>query len=167
MPFLKSLLYCVVVGFASNLIGEALRRRWFHADRFPFRCAKWERQGKIYEKIQVQSWKDRMPDMSRIMKNMVPKKLEMFPTSAEVYTLIDETCVAEAVHTVLCLLSVVIYFFWKNYFGVVLIVIYIMGNLPFIIIQRYNRPALLALAQRLEAREQRKKEDGPQPEVCR
>ena len=33
----------------------------------------------------------------------------------------------------------------------------VLCNLPFIIIQRYNRPMLVALASRLEAREERRR----------
>ena len=57
----------------------------------------------------------------------------------------------------LCLLSVGLIFLWDNrWLGAGVVVIYVLCNLPFIIIQRYNRPALLGLEERLRRREARK-----------
>ncbi len=157
MAFLKSVLYVLFCGVASHFIGEALPRKWFHHDRFPFRPWKWERGGAIYEKIRIQDWKDHMPDMSRVMKDMVPKRVGFCPTSGQVRTLVAETCVAEAVHAALCLAAPVIWLFWRSGMGIFLSGVVIVCNLPFIWIQRYNRPTLVAFAQRLEAREERKR----------
>ena len=160
MAFLKSVIYVLVLGIAAHYIGEALPRRWFHWDRFPFRAWKWERSGRIYEKIKIQDWKDHMPDMSRVMKDMVPKRVGMCPTSEDVWILVKETCVAEIVHVALCLLAPGVYLFWRNGMGIFLTGVVIVCNFPFIIIQRYNRPTLAALAQRLKAREERKKRNA-------
>ena len=160
MAFLKSLIYCTVLGIAAYFLGESLPRRWFRADRFPFRPWKWEKEGTVYRRIHVQHWKDHVPDMSRIMKNMVPKRLGVCPTSRQVHILVQETCVAETVHLVLCLFAPPIWFFWHNFIGTALMIAYIGGNLCFVIIQRYNRPALISLAQRLEHREERKKNEN-------
>ena len=120
MAFLKSVLYVLFCGVASHFIGEALPRRWFHYDRAPFLPWKWEKNGAIYEKIRIQDWKDHMPDMSRVMKDMVPKRLGFCPTSEQVRILVVETCVAETVHVALCLVAPVIWLFWKNGMGVFL-----------------------------------------------
>ncbi len=157
MAFLKSVFYVVIWGMLSHFIGEALPRKWFKYDRFPFTPRKWEKNGTVYERIRIQDWKDHMPDMSRIMKNMVPKRVGFCPTSEQVRTLVVETCVAEVTHTALCLIAPGVWFFWKNGTGIFLSCMVVLGNLPFILIQRYNRPALVALAQRLEAREERKR----------
>ncbi len=157
MPFLKSVLYVLICGVASHFIGEALPRRWFHHDRIPFRPWKWEKDGEIYEKIRIQDWKDHMPDMSRVLKDMVPKRVGMCPTSEQVRVLIQETCVAETIHVALCLVAPVIWLFWRSGIGIFLSCLVIVCNLPFIWIQRYNRPMLVAFAQRLEAREERKR----------
>ena len=158
LSFCVSVACIVGVGFLANFIGEAFPRSIFRADRFPFRTCRWEKDGKIYEKVGVHHWKDHVPDMSRLRKKkMVPKHLGMCPTADGVHTLALETCRAEAVHAVLCLFSIGLIFLWDNRpLGVGVTVIYILCNLPFIIIQRYNRPALLALEQRLRVREERK-----------
>ena len=155
MPFLISVLYLLFCGIASHLIGEALPRRWFRSDRFPFCPWKWERNGTIYEILHIRNWKDHMPDLSRVRKYMVPKRLSRCPTSAQVRALIAETCVAETVHFALCLTAPVIWLFWRSGTGVLLSGIVIVCNLLFICVQRYNRPALRAFAKRLAEREEK------------
>ncbi len=157
MAFWNSLIYVLVLGVASHYIGEALPAKWLRHEYFLFRTRKWEKNGSIYEKLRVQDWKDHMPDMSRVMKDMVPKKVGICPKSCDVWVLVRETCRAEAVHLGLCLCAPVIYFFWWNGMGIFLSGVVIFCNLPFILIQRYNRPALIRLAQRLEVREERRK----------
>lgn len=157
MAFLRSVIYVLALGIAAHYIGESLPRRWFRWDRFPYRAWKWEHNGTIYEKIRIQDWKDHMPDMSRVMKDMVPKKVGICPCSADVWVLVRETCVAEIVHIALCLLAPGVYLFWKNAMGIFLSCVVIVCNLPFIFIQRYNRPTLVSLAKRLEVREERKR----------
>ena len=156
MPLLYSVLYVLTLGIAAHFIGEAIPARLFAYDRFPFRSYRWEREGKIYDRLHIRAWKDKMPDMSRIMKDMVPKRVGIAPNSQAVRRLVQETCRAEIVHWALCALAPVIILFWKNWIGVVLVAVVIICNLPFILIQRYNRPALAALARRLQAREERK-----------
>ncbi len=163
MALLKSILYVAVLGVASHFIGEALPRRWFVWSRFPYRTYKWEKEGKFYDHFRIRVWKDHMPDMSRIMPDMVPKKVGKYPTSAEVWRFVQETCVAELVHAVLCLLAPGIWLFWQNLVGVLLAVLFAVCNIPFIMIQRYNRPALVSLAARLEKREERRKHARTDP----
>ena len=91
--------------------------------------------------------------MSRIMRDMLPKKVTFDATSESVGTLIKETCVAEFIHNSLSVLSLGIYFIWKNYIGIILILVFLFCNTPFVLIQRYNRPHLAALKKRLLKRE--------------
>ena len=156
---LKSVIYTMVLGTAMFFIGEALPRKWFKAEKFPFRPFRWEGGGRLYEKVRIKKWKDRAPDMSRIRKKMVPKRIGIAPTPAKVYRLVQETCVAEFVHVVLIFLGFPMLIFWRERLiaGLILSVLYALGNLGFVMIQRYNRPMLLSLAKRLEIREERKK----------
>ena len=157
MPLLWSVLYVLFCGVLAHVVGEAIPRAWFCTERFPYATWRWEKDGVIYEKIGIQRWKDKLPDMSRIVKRMVPKSFDRFPTAEEVKRLIAETCVAEATHVVLCLMSPVIWFFWRNYVGVIFVAVVLLGNIPFVLVQRYNRPRLIALHERLVKREERKR----------
>lgn len=158
MPFIWSVIYAAVLGILSHLVGEALPRHWFNPDRFPFASFKWEQGGRIYEtKFGIRAWKDKMPDMSRVMKDMLPKRIPQGAGEQDIDALITETCVAEFVHVALCLFAPGIYTFWDNRNGVLLTLVYIFCNIPFILIQRYVRPQLVTLADRMRAREARRR----------
>lgn len=157
MPLLYSLLYVLAIGIISHIVGEAIPSSWFHHNRHPFRAWRWEREGRIYERIGIRKWKDRLPDMSRIVGYMVPKRVGIAPRAETVWRLVKETCRAEAVHWGLCILAPIVRLFWSNAIGWICAALIVLGNLPFILIQRYNRPMLVALAARLDAREERKR----------
>ena len=153
MKFLYSLIYIAVLGVLSHFVGQALPRKCFDAEKPPYKAAKWEKGGKVYEKLGIKHWKDIVPDMSRIMPDMVKKKLTSENKERGMDTLIAETCVAECVHWGLIVLSFGMLFWWRGLWAAVFLLVYnIFGNLPFIIIQRYNRPRLVMLEQRRKRR---------------
>lgn len=163
MPFIYTLLYVAFIGILAHIIGEAYPRNRINHKKFPLTPFSWERGGEIYIKLGIKKWKDALPDMSKIMKDMVPKKVRFGSSSADVERLILETCVAEITHDILCLVSPVIIFFWAQtslITGVLLTLLYIICNIPFIMIQRFNRPNLMRLAERLSKREQRMKNEN-------
>lgn len=155
MKLLMSLIYVAVIGILAHYVGESLPRSLFSENKFPYRSFKWEKDGKFYKHLRIKKWKTRLPDMSRIMRDMLPKRVTYDATSENVSALIKETCVAECVHYWLCVFAVGIYLIWKNYVGVILTVVFILCNIPFIIIQRYNRPHLIRLKSKLLKREER------------
>ena len=106
--FLKCVLYLLVLAVLAHPVGQALPRRWFDGERFPYKCYKWEKQGKLYTLIGVDRWKTLVPDMSRILPDMVRKQVTPTAvTAAQAAVLVQETCVAEAVHTASSLLGLV------------------------------------------------------------
>ena len=155
--FALSVLYVAFIGILFFFIGEALPRRAFHEDQFPFCSFRFEKGGKIYDKIYIRKWKSRLPDMSKIMKDMLPKTVNSRAGANDLQKLIKETCVAEFVHFCLCIFSVGVYFFWKNSIGIFLTALSVLGNIPFILIQRFNRPHLVCIRDKMIAREERKK----------
>ena len=160
MRLLWCAVYIAAAGVLSHVVGERLPRSWFHADRFPYASAAWERGGRAYEALGIQRWKRIAPDMSRLMKDMTPKRLNGAPSSEEVERLVQETCVAESVHVSLCVLGLAFPLLWPEG-GVWVMLLYILlGNLPFILIQRYNRPRLAALAARRKRQEEKRKHEG-------
>ena len=152
MKLLQCAIYIAIIGIISNPAGNLLPRAWFHADRFPFPPFGWEHHGRIYEKLHIRAWKDRVPDMSKLVRSMVRKEVSSHPTAQSLERLIQETSVAEAVHWVLIVLSLAVLKIWKGLGGWVCYFLCILGNLPFIIIQRYNRPRLMRTLPRLQAR---------------
>lgn len=156
MRLVLCILYIAVIGLMSQFIGVKLPRRWFCAEKFPYAAWKWEKQGKIYYRLYVHKWKDALPDMSRISRHMVRKSITPAQlNSAHVERLVEETCVAEMVHLILMLLSPIIYWINPTWLGAAIAIVYALSHIPFIVIQRYNRPTLLLLTKRLKEREER------------
>lgn len=144
-PLLKGALYLLALSLLAHPIGQALPRRWFSGDRWPWASAPFEKEGRFWRKLGVHRWKDKVPDMSRLLGDMVKKQLA--PDGKTDYALlVQETCVAECVHFCLGLLSLGAFVLCRSGWMVCIVAVYILlGNLPFQIIQRYNRPRLLRL----------------------
>ncbi len=155
MKIFWTILYFILIGQGCFYFGLALPREKFDEEGFPYKSFVWERNGRFYDKFHVKKWKSHVPDMSIITKLLFPKKVPSNITSKEVDRLIKESCVAEMIHYLLCILSVGFYHIWKGKTGVIISVFYFLGNLPYIMIQRYNRPNFISLRERLKLREER------------
>lgn len=159
--FWLSVAYVAFLGGVSHFIGVKLPRRWFDARKFPYAAYPFERDGKIYLQLGIRKWKKRLPDMSRVSKQMLTKKVDIGATSSSIEALAAETCVAELVHFLLSVLSLAVLKFWDSIYGYIFVAIYILiGNVPFIVIQRYNRPQLIRVSDRLRRKECEKADEG-------
>lgn len=146
----KCLVYIIALGVVSFVTGRLLPKRWFKSDCFPFRCN--EKEKKLYKALRVKDWQNKAPDMSRVFTKLMPAKKLNAGTLADIPRMLEETCVAEFIHVVLSVLGLACLWLWPGFGGAVVTLVYILlGNVPFIIIQRYNRPRL----QRLLARRSR------------
>ena len=157
----KGLARCVAYIAAWGILCFPLGR-WFKAlhlkwDRHPFACRAWERDGAVYEKLGVRAWKDLAPDVSKAFPKIVPKKALTGRFDADVVRdMLEETCVAELTHWLLCLTGLALLPLWPGAGGAAVYLVYvILGNVPFIIIQRYNRPRFGRLLTAMERRERR------------
>ena len=153
--FIFGIIYVAVIGALSNVFAIFINRDKLDENKRPFKSKKWERNGKIYDKLKIRKWKGKLPDMSKILPFLRPKKVVSGTTSKDLRALIKETCVAEIVHTVLMILSIGVVFICPGKLGVILYIFCFIGNLPFILIQRYNRPQYLIAEERLTRREER------------
>ena len=148
--------YAAALGVLSFFLGRMLPKRWLHPDKFPFRTYAWE--DKLWKALQIRKWQAKVPDMSRLFKKLMPEKKLTQQTVQELPLMIEETCVAELTHGLLCIAGLFLLKIWPGTGGVFLTVIYIVfGNLPFLLIQRYNRPRLqklLALQTRRTSRKE-------------
>ena len=152
MGFWRCLVYIIVLGIVSFALGRLLPKKWFHFDRAPFCAFAWEKAGRVYTKLGIHHWQSRVPDMSRFFPELMPaKSLDRLPDQTGLLTMIQETCVAEAVHVVLCLFGIACLWLWPGFGGTAVYAVYVLlGNLPFILIQRYNRPRLVRMYRRRE-----------------
>lgn len=154
MGFVKCACYIIVLGVVNFLLGRFLPKGWFHYDAFPFRSFAFEREGKLYERLKIKQWQNKVPDMSRIFVKLMPaKRLKGRPDETTLTVMLQETCVAETVHWGLSVAGLLCLRLWRGLWGAVFYLAYfLLGNLPFIIIQRYNRPRLAGLLLRMRER---------------
>ena len=151
---LKCAVYFAITGlllfFAGRLIPPQ-RMEWY---RFPYKLYAAEKEGNIYKKIGIHHWQNKVPDMSKIFPKLMPPK-RMVDTSKEgLLRMIQETCVAELTHILLCITGLYCIKLWPGAGGITLALLnIILFNLPFILIQRYNRPRLVRLYQRQNEKE--------------
>ena len=157
MMILKELGACfvfvAVLGIVSHVLGESIDRDSIQFEKFPFAPYRWESEGRFYKKLRIESWKKALPDKSRFVRTMVRKSIEDNRSSEHLKCLIEETCVAELVHWLLLLVGQLLRLFSESAVGVVASILYSLSNVPFIMIQRYNRPRLVALYQKTLVRE--------------
>jgi len=154
MGFLKCCGYLFVSGFTSFVIGTLLPSRWFRADQKLYVCRAFERGGSIYNKLRIHAWKHRIPDMSRILPAFLPSKSLLSNSRENLPRMIQETCKAEFVHWVLCFTGFYCVHLWPGLGGIVISVMSFVGNLMYIIIQRYNRPRFCQIWSRYTERRQ-------------
>ena len=149
--FLKCFVYLMLSGFAVFLLGRALPKSWFRYDAFPFRDYSFEQHGNLYRRFGIHKWQNRVPDMSRFFSRwMPPKRLSPGISSAQVEVMVQETCIAECAHLILWFSGAAVLWIWPGLGGAAMYLLgSLIGNLPFIFIQRFNRPKLVALMKKL------------------
>lgn len=118
---------------------------------FFFRAHSFEEEGEIYQRLlRVRHWKGKAPDGGSIVPGTFKKKhLEKIdPDTLRQFLL--ESCRAELIHW-LAIPPFVLFGFFVSNLALALMFLYAVGvNLPFVVIQRYNRPRVQRLLKRLE-----------------
>lgn len=151
MKLLHCAVYLATIGICSFFVGGALPRSWFDAAKFPYASKTWERDGAVYLRLGIKRWKDKLPDMSKMIPIIMRKQISSDKNAKNVGRLIQETCVAETVHWFLCVAGFGCIPIWPGPGGFLFAILWVIpGNLPFILIQRYNRPRLKKLKSDLE-----------------
>ena len=120
-----------------RLVKKPENRRWFRQKGF---------EPKLYAALRVKQWKDHMPTYDPASFSLKHNSLER---------IVYNSCVSEAVHEVIVLLSFVPLLFtllWGS-FPVFLItsILAALFDSCFVIIQRYNRPRLIRILKKKEA----------------
>jgi len=161
--FLYFLIVLAGLGIAFFVIGEAIPRRVYRYDKPPFTCFQWEKGGAVYTKLGIQKWKNHMPDITRVLKIMVGKRIDSPRDPDHLERLILELCNGEFIHAVQVLSGPVFLLFLDRPYGIAAAILFSVGNIPFVLIQRYNRPRVAALRERLLRSARAKNPGGDSP----
>ncbi len=137
--------YLSLTGLTAFILGRLLPKQWFRGDLFPYRSFAFEKRGTIYNRLHIKVWQSKVPDMSRILPDLMPGKRLSADYREQLPRMVQETCIAELTHFVLCLTGLYCMKLWRGMGGFILSILNLLGNAVFIIIQRYNRPRLMCL----------------------
>lgn len=137
--------YLAFTGLLSFFLGRLLPKQWFHPDHHPYLPFRWEHGGRVYNRLHIKSWQTKLPDMSKIVTGMMPRK-EISEANLQILPrMVQETCVAEFIHVILCFTGLHCLSLWKGLGGFMITTLNTLANLIFVVIQRYNRPRLVHL----------------------
>jgi len=148
---INCVIYIIVSGLVIFILGRLFPRKWIKESKFPFKAFKIENNGKLYDKINIRKWKTKLPDASLIITkfipNFMPKKRidNKYKSKDNTKILIKETCIAEINHFLAGITGLYCIKIWNGTGGLVVSLLYLLWNMPFILIQRYNRPRLVKL----------------------
>ena len=147
MKFLTCLFFLLTSSIIVFFAGRFFPRKWIKEDRFPFKDFKIEKKGKLYDKINIKTWKTKLPDASliigRFFPKFMPKKRIEGDAKNKIKILIKESCIAESTHFLCAINGLYCIKLWKRW-GIIVSSVWALWHTLFILIQRYNRPRLIA-----------------------
>lgn len=147
-------LYFLCESVIVFLLGRIIPRSWINENVFPYKSFSFEKNGSIYNRLGIIKWKTKLPDASliitKILPDFMPKK--RLRSESEVSVLIKETCVAETTHALVSLIGFGCLFLDNRPIVWLLSFLFLILNIPFIIIQRYNRPRLVFMEKIIQRR---------------
>jgi len=132
-------------GYAAHRLGDHRLGR----DGWLLRLRRFETAGAWYRRrLRIHRWKDRLPDAGDLFRGGVSKRHLPAYDAAGLQAFARETRRAELAHWwAMCCGP--IFVLWNAPLAAVLLVAYgVVVNLPFVLIQRYNRARIQALADR-------------------
>lgn len=114
-----------------------------------FKERPFEKNGKFWkDKVRVHEWKDKLPDGASLFHAGYKKKELQSNDISTIAIFIKETKRAELTHWLL-MVPAPFFFLWNPvWVGWAMILYALLVNIPFIMIQRYNRIRLLRISER-------------------
>ena len=165
LPPLPTVVICFLIWpllqVAAAYLCVKIPDRRYVPSSFFFRSHKWEKEGRIYDKIfKVSSWKGFLPDGGAITSGGYRKKHLTDFSGGNLQKFLIESCRAELSHW-LAILPFWVFGFIAPARVIFYMLIYaLVINLPCIIAQRYNRPRIIGLMERKNARQKAKRAES-------
>jgi len=131
--------WSTVVGYTAHRLPSV---RLAH-DTALTRLRPWEHEGRVYERLRIRSWKDRLPELGAAFRGGVSKRSLRSRATTDLERFAVETRRAELVHWAIPLVTPV-FVLWNPPVLLLAMVAYaVVANLPCLLVQRYNRGRLL------------------------
>lgn len=157
-PVINTLLINLLLGavwhYATFFLCISINKSAFDARRKIYQPHKWEKDGKFYNDVfKINKWKDFLPQ--HIGKDGFSKDHIDDVSIEYIDEFIMETCRGEWNHTMNCAFAIALMLMNDLLTGIILTLLLWAGNLPFAIIQRYNRFRLQKLRKTLIRKQER------------
>jgi glycosyl-4,4'-diaponeurosporenoate acyltransferase len=140
-----------VIHAASGYIVHRLGDQHFDHDGRVTRITTFEADGRIYERMRIRRWKDRLPEAGALFAGGLSKAHLPARSASGLRTFATATRRAELGHWLCAAVSPVFVIWNRPVVAVVMVVYGVLVNLPFIAIQRYNRLRIGRLLSRASA----------------
>jgi glycosyl-4,4'-diaponeurosporenoate acyltransferase len=112
------------------------------------RLRTWERGGRVYERLGIRRWKDRLPEFGAVFRGGSSKRSLPSRDTPHLTRFAAETRRAEIVHWAIPLVTP-LFALWNPAWLVGAMAAYaVVANAPCLIVQRYNRGRLLRVLTR-------------------
>jgi glycosyl-4,4'-diaponeurosporenoate acyltransferase len=133
----------LIITYLSNKVSKKI----YNHKSWVYRTREWEKNGDFYdEKLKVKKWKKRVPELGDFVKGVFPKKYIKEYTTEYLSEYLLESCKAELTHWAI-IFSALVFALWNDLWdAAAMLVISAVLNIPFIVIQRYNRPRIMKIA---------------------
>jgi len=143
--------FIVLSQFLASLIVDHMEAEQLEMFRRFLHSHPWEKEGDFYQRhFDVKKWKDRLPEMGNNTPTQFRKNKMLGIKPEYLYQFVLETVRAELCHMFALIFGYAILFCNPHVPGLFFLSIYVtLINLPFIIIQRYNRPRLEKVLERI------------------
>ncbi|MFW5827555.1 MAG: hypothetical protein ACOCU4_05665 [Alkalispirochaeta sp.] len=142
-----------VIQIGSGYVAHILPVAWLATDNGLFRSRSFEREGRLYRRVfLVHRWKRYLPEGGAVFAGGMSKRHLALDSVEDRDTalrrFIAETRRAELSHWLPVLFSFTFFLWNESRIALWMPAIGFLGNLPFIIVQRTNRPRLQNLLKR-------------------
>ena len=140
-----------VVPLLFGWISLLLPDRWLEPELPLWRARRWEQDGRFYERVfRIRSWKRLLPDGGALWKKHGYQKRNLTNYSEEnMRRFLIESARGELMHWLAISPFWVFGLFAPGYVVWIMLAYALAANLPCILAQRYNRPRVYALLNRL------------------
>lgn len=91
MRLIKCTLYLMCAGVVGFFMGRLFSLCRLKPDKGLFRCFDFEKNGMLYEKLNIRKWQAKVPDMSKILPFLMPPKNLTGNYEQRLPTMIHET----------------------------------------------------------------------------
>ncbi|MEB7725233.1 glycosyl-4,4'-diaponeurosporenoate acyltransferase CrtO family protein [Mammaliicoccus fleurettii] len=143
-------LYWFIVQMIIAQLGTRISYKFLEKDNKYFRSWNFEKEGQLWQQlVKVQYWKDHLPDGQHINSDIKSKStFDLSKNVNEIQQFILETRRAEIVH-MLSIFSVIAFYKSSKSVKIINFAYVVIANVPCMIVQRYNRPKLIRIYNKL------------------